>query len=153
MLRSRSHWLAAALIATSVLTTAVASAQQPTPAPHGDRMLSRMQRKLGLTDDQVTKIRAIYAQHRDAHRTVGQSLRQTNIELRQLALSGADPNAIAAKKAQVAQLMSQGMDLRIQTLQEIGPVLTAEQRDKLAQMGPDAMGRRHRGPKPPATQS
>jgi Spy/CpxP family protein refolding chaperone len=45
------------------------------------------------------------------------------------------------------------MDLRVQTLQQIGPILTPEQRTKLAQMGPGAMGRGHRGPKPPATQS
>ena len=155
MLRTRSHWLVAALIASSVLTAATVSdaQQQPTPSPKGDRMFSRMQRHLGLTDDQVSKIRMIYQQHRDARRTLGQSLRQAQTELRQLALGGGDPNAIAAKKTQVAQLMAQGMDLRVQTLQEIGPVLTAEQRDKLAQMGPGAMWHRHRGGKPPATQS
>jgi Spy/CpxP family protein refolding chaperone len=155
MLRTRSHWLVAALIASSVLTAATVSyaQQQPTPSPKGDRMFSRMQRNLGLTDDQVSKIRTIYQQHRDAQHTVWQSLRQAQTELRQLALGGGDPNAIAAKKTQVAQLMAQGMDLRVQTLQEIGPVLTAEQRTKLAQMGPGAMGRRHRGGKPPATQS
>ena len=47
------------------------------------------------------------------------------------------------------QLMSQGLDLRIQTLQQIGPILTQEQRDKLAQLGPAAMWRGHRHHKPP----
>ncbi len=64
-------------------------------------------------------------------------------------LNGGDANAIAAKKVQVAQLMSQGLDLRIQTLQQIGPILTQEQRDKLAQLGPAAMWRGHRHQKPP----
>ena len=83
MLRTRSHWLVAALIASSVLTATTVSyaQQQPTPAPKGDRMLSRMQRNLGLTDDQVSKIRAIYQQHRDAHHTIWQSLRQAQTEL------------------------------------------------------------------------
>ena len=75
-------------------------------------------------------------------------MRQAQTELRQLVLNGGDANAIAAKKAQVAQLMGQGLDMRIQTLQQIGPILTQEQRDKLAQLGPGAMWRGHRHHKP-----
>jgi len=116
-------------------------------------MFSRLQQNLGLTDDQVTQIRAIYAQQRDAHRNLWQSLRQAQTDLRRLALGGGDPNAIAAKKTEVAQLLAQGLDLRVQTLQQVAPVLTAEQRDKLAQMGPAAMWRGQRGPKAPRTQS
>jgi Spy/CpxP family protein refolding chaperone len=151
MVRTRSLWLVAALIVTSVLATApVTHAQSPS---RGDRMFSRLQRNLGLTDDQVTQIRAIYGQHRDAQRTLWQSLRQSQADLRRLVLDGGDPNAIATKKAEVAQLLAQGLDLRVQTLQQIGPILTAEQRDKLAQMGPAAMWRGHRGPRPPQSQS
>ena len=152
MLRTRSLWLVAALIVSSVLmATTVTYAQQP--PSRGDRMFSRMQRNLGLTDDQVNQIRAIYQQHRDAHRTLGQSVHQAQTDLRRLALSGGDPNAVATKKAEVAQLLAQGMDLRVQTLQQIGPILTPDQREKLAQMGPAAMWRGHRGPKPPQSQS
>ena len=150
MPRPRSLWIVAALIASSVLTaTTVTYAQQPPPAPQGHRMLSGLQRNLGLTDDQVTQIRAIFQQQRDARRQLGQSMRQAQTDLRQLVLNGGDANAIAAKKAQVAQLMGQGLDMRIQTLQQIGPVLTQEQRDKLAQLGPGAMWRGHRHHKPP----
>jgi Spy/CpxP family protein refolding chaperone len=149
MLRTTSRWIAAALLATSALAVAsVTQAQQPQPpqqAPaRGDRMFSRMQRNLGLTDDQVTQIKGIYGQQRDAFKQLHQTMRQTQTELRQLALSSGDPNAIAAKKAQVAQLMAQGLELRVQTLQQIGPILTPDQRDKLAQMGPAAMWRGHR---------
>ena len=152
MLRPRAPWLVAALIVSTLVTT-VPVAQAQTPAPRGDRMFSRLQQNLGLTDDQVTQIRAIYAQQRDAHRNLWQSLRQAQTDLRRLALGGGDPNAIAAKKTEVAQLLAQGLDLRVQTLQQVAPVLTAEQRDKLAQMGPAAMWRGQRGPKAPRTQS
>ena len=149
MLRPRPLWIVAALIASSVLTaTTVTYAQQP-PAPRGDRMFSGLQRNLGLTDDQVNQVRAIFQQQRDARRQLRQSMRQAQTDLRQLVLNGGDANAIAAKKAQVAQLMGQGLDMRIQTLQQIGPILTQEQRDKLAQLGPGAMWRGHRHQKPP----
>ena len=149
MLRPRSLWIVAALVASSVLTAAtVTHAQQP-PAPHGARMFSGLQKNLGLTDDQVNQIRTIFQQQRDARRQLWQSMRQAQTDLRQLGLNGGDAGAIAAKKAQVAQLMGQGLDLLIQTLQQIAPILTQEQRDKLAQLGPGAMWRGHRHHKPP----
>jgi Spy/CpxP family protein refolding chaperone len=144
--------LVAALIASSVVTAATVTHAQA-PAGKGDRMFSRLQQRLGLTDDQVTQIRAVYQNQRDAQRQLGTSLRQAQVDLRQLALSGGDPNAVATKKTQVAQLLAQGVDLRVQTLQQIGPILTPEQRDKFAQMGPAAMWRGRHGPKAPRTQS
>src|SRR5256885_17048539 len=97
MQRTRTLWLVAALIASTVLTAAsVGYADQGTS--RGDRMFSRMQRNLGLTDDQVTQIRAIYQQHRDAQRTLWQSLRQSQTELRQLALGGGVPQVTPAHK-------------------------------------------------------
>jgi Spy/CpxP family protein refolding chaperone len=153
MLRIRSQWIAAALIVSSVLAAAtVAHSQQPTPGK-GDRMLSRLQKNLGLSDAQVTQIRGIFEQQREAHKQLGQTLRQAHTDLRQLALAAGDPAAVAAKKAEVAQLMAQGLDLRVQTLQQIGPILTPEQRDKLAEMGPSAMWRGHRHHKAPQRQS
>ena len=146
MLRPRSLWIVAALVGSSVL--AAATITQAQPAAHGDRMYFRLQKNLGLTDDQVNQIRTIFQQQRDARRQLGQAMHQAQTDLRQLVLNAGDANAIAAKKAQVAQLMAQGLDMRIQTLQQIGPILTQEQRDKLAQMGPGAMWRGHRHPKP-----
>ena len=149
MLRPRFLWIVAALVASSVLAAAtVTQAQQP-PAPQGHRMFSGLQQNLGLTDDQVNQVRTIFQQQRDARRQLWQSMRQAQTDLRQLVLNGGDPAAIAAKKAQVAQLMGQGLDLRIQVLEQIGPILTQEQRDKLAQLGPAAMWRGHRHHKPP----
>jgi Spy/CpxP family protein refolding chaperone len=149
MLRPRSLWIVAALVASSVLTPAtVTHAQQP-PAPQGARMFSRLQQNLGLTDDQVNQIRTVFQQQRDARRQLGQTMRQAQTDLRQLLLNAGAADAITAKKAQVAQLMAQGLDLRVQTLQQIGPILTQEQRDKLVQLGPAAMWRGHRYHKAP----
>lgn len=143
MPRTRTVWIVAALIASSVLTATIAQAQQP-PTSMADRMLQRLQQNLGLTDDQVTQIRAIHQGQRDARRQLWQSVRQAQRDLRQLALNDGDASALAAKKTELAQLQAQGLDLRVQALQQIGPILTAEQRDKLAQMGPAAMWRGHR---------
>ena len=154
MLRTRSHWLATALIASSVFTATIAQAQQPpptqtqTPTARGDRMYHQLQKKLGLTDAQVSQIRPIFQAQRDAGKQLWQAMRQARTDLRQAALNGGDAGTLAAKKATVAQLQAQGLDMRVQTLQQIGPILTQEQRDKLAQMGPAAMFRgHHRGPK------
>ena len=149
MVRPRSLWIVAALVVSSALTAAIVTHAQQPPTPHGDRMFSRLQKNLGLTDDQVNQIRAIFQQQRDARRQLGQSMHQAQTDLRQLVLNAGDATVIAAKKAQVAQLMAQGLDMRIQTLQQIGPILTQEQRDKLAQLGPGAMWRGHRHHKPP----
>lgn len=144
MLRTRSLWLVAVLLVSSVLTAAtVTHAQQPPPS-RGDRMFDRLQKNLGLSEAQVPQIRAVFQQQRDAHRQLGQTMRQKQTELRQLALNSGDATTIAAKKAEVAQLMAQGLDLRVQSLQQIGPILTQEQRDKLTRMGPAAMWRGHR---------
>jgi Spy/CpxP family protein refolding chaperone len=149
MLRSRSLAVVAALLVSSVLATATLThAQGPqSPGTKGGGMLSRLQEKLGLSDDQMTQIRGVFQQQRDAQRQLGKTMRQAQTDLRQLALNAGDPNAIAAKKAEISQLSAQALDLRVQTLQQIGPILTAEQRDKFAQMGPGAMwrGPRHHG--------
>lgn len=144
MLRTRSLSLVAALLVSSALTVAtVTSAQDATPS-RGDRMFTRLQQNLGLSDAQVTQVRAIFQQQRDAHRQLGQAMHKARTELRQLALNSGDANAIAAKKAEVNQLMAQSLDLRVQSMQQLGPILTQEQRDKLAQMGPSAMWKGHR---------
>jgi Spy/CpxP family protein refolding chaperone len=109
----------------------------------------KFQDHLGLTDDQMTRIREVHERDRDQHRQVGQALHKAQAELRQLALSGADPAAVQRKEAEVHQLMSQMVSMRTKHLQEIGPILTPEQREKMAQMW-DGHGRHpgRRGSKP-----
>ena len=99
----------------------------PAPRAHG---MDRMKQRLGLSDDQVTAIRAAFGRHRDEQKQAWQALRTAQADLRQLALNGGD---VTAKTAEVQQLLGQSVALRVKVMQEIGPVLTPEQRVKFAQ--------------------
>jgi Spy/CpxP family protein refolding chaperone len=132
--------LGSALLLGTLTMGSVASAQTPAPpAPQNrqarqDKMLGRLQQKLGLTDDQVTQIRQVQDRHRDARRQIYTSLRQANGQLRQLALTGTDDAALQQKTSEVQALVGQSIALRAQTLREIAPILSPEQRQAWAQM-------------------
>jgi Spy/CpxP family protein refolding chaperone len=129
--------------------TGVAFAQdtQPKPAPtqraHG---MAHLQKRLGLTDDQAKAVTAAYAKHRDEQKQAWQALRVAQADLRKLALNGGDTTA---KTAEVQQLLGQTVAVRVKVLQEIGPVLTPEQRVKFAEARPEH-GMRHHHRKAPA---
>ena len=114
---------------------------QTTPTHRGHGM-GRLQKRLGLTDDQVKVVKGAYQKHRDEQRQAWQAVSAAQKELRQLALNGADAGAIQAKTAEVQQLMGQSLAARVKILQEIGPVLTPEQRAKFAE-GYGHRGMRH----------
>jgi Spy/CpxP family protein refolding chaperone len=123
--------------------TGVALAQntQTPPAPEQQRGpgMGRHKNRLGLTEDQRKVIKGAYEKHREEQRQAWRAAAAAQKELRQLALNGADAGAIQAKTAEVQQLMGQSMAVRVKVLQEIGPVLTPEQRAKFAE------GHGHRG--------
>jgi Spy/CpxP family protein refolding chaperone len=145
MQRTRSHWVAALVLGSTLLATVAAraadtpSSGQPTDRPH---RMSRFQQALSLTGEQMQAIRDVHARHADSRKQLWQSLRQARLDLRKLALNGADAAAIQAKSAEVSQLWSQQVAMNVQTLQEISPILTPEQRDKLAQIGEGGHGHR-----------
>lgn len=129
-----------ALLVGTLATGSVAIAQN-TQAPSAQnrqawqqKMLGHLKQKLGLTDDQVTQIRQVQDRHRDARRQVYTSLRQANAQLRELALTGTDDAAVQQKTAEVQSLLGQSIALRTQTLREIAPILTPEQRQAWVQM-------------------
>jgi Spy/CpxP family protein refolding chaperone len=128
--------------------TGVALAQDTQGKPaqtqraHG---MARLQQRLGLTDDQVKAITAAYTKHREEQKQAWQALRVAQAGLRQLALNGGDTTA---KTAEVQQLIGQTVGARVKVLQEIGPILTPEQRVKFAEARPNHGMRHHR--KPPA---
>ena len=136
MLRIRSRWLPALILGSTLATTAVAgAADTATPAGPPSGHAGRLQQALGLTDDQMSSIRQLFAQRAADRKQLSQSLRQAQSELRQLALTGGDPAAIQAKQAEVTQLLSQRVAMRVESLQAIAPILTPDQRAKLAQVG------------------
>lgn len=150
----RYAFLTALALAVGLLGPAAALADQANPPAdgkpgHHQRFQQRFQEKLGLTDDQMTKIREVWKNQRDTARPVYQALRLANQQLRELALNGDPGNAIPAKLAEIEGLQGQALQLRVNALKEIGPLLTDEQRQKLAQMSPMGWHRHHRRPAPP----
>lgn len=142
MLRTRSRWLAALILGSTLATTAAAGAADTAnfagpPSGHA----GRLQQALGLSDDQMSNIRQLFAQRAADRKQLWQSLHQAQSELRQLALNGGDPAAIQAKQAEVAQLLNQSVAMRVESLQAIAPILTPDQRAKLAQIGFGHRGR------------
>ena len=108
----------------------------------------RLQQELGLTDSQVQALREIRERQRGAARQVWGALVRAQAELRQLALGGAADATVQAKIAEIEQLHRQGLELRVATLREMAPILSEEQRQKLAQMSPWRWHRRHHPPTP-----
>ena len=144
----------AALGALSVvLVAAAAYAADPQTTPQGQPQRGAwLQQKLGLTDVQAEQIREIRAKDFESQKQNWQALRKAQGELRRMALTGADQRTLAAKQTEVQNLLNQSMQARIATLQQIGPILSPEQREAYAKMM--EQGPRHhrhmRGGTPPA---
>jgi periplasmic protein CpxP/Spy len=130
--------LASVSPALAAASPASADAAQP------QHYTQRLQKRLGLTDDQAAKVQAVQQQNHDAFRQVAASLRKAQADLRQMALNGADAAAVQAKTAEVQQLLGQIVQLRVQTLQQLAPILTPEQRQKMAQLGMHERGHHRR---------
>jgi Spy/CpxP family protein refolding chaperone len=151
MRRQISTLVLAGLLGGALVATTAAAQAPPTtaPAPKADKqhMMGRLQQRLGLTPEQV---QAFQAAHQRQHETMKQlfpALRQARIDLRQLALNGGADDAIQAKAQEVQRLTNDMLQARVKALQEVAPILTPEQREKLAQI--EYQGGRHRGPRGP----
>lgn len=137
-------------LGVSLVGHAWASAPDGTRQQWQERRSQHFQQWLGLTDEQMTQIQAIRQRDAAVKKQIGGSLRQAQAELRQLALNGDDPAVIQAKQTDVQQLLGQMVQLRVNSLREMAPLLTQEQRDKLAKspMGHGGHGRHRQGPPP-----
>jgi Spy/CpxP family protein refolding chaperone len=113
-------------------------------------MLSRLQQKLNLTNDQVASIRDIQNRHRDARIQAARALHEARAQYRTMALTGADDAALQQKAAEIQTLAGQSLQLYTQTLRETAQVLTPEQRTAFAQMR--AGGGWHHGQRGPTRQ-
>ena len=118
-----------------------------TPAPRANGM-GRIKQKLGLTDDHANAVKAAHEKYRDEGRQAWKALHVAQMDLRKLALNGADAGAIQAKTLEVQQLTAQTVTVRVKVLQEIGPVLTPEKRARFAEMHMGGSRHHHRGGKP-----
>ena len=130
------------LVATLVTATALYAADPQTAPDRAKRWESRLQHKLGLTEDQLQAFRQVYASRDvEAQRQQHKAMRAAQAELRRLALNGADDTTLQAKQTEVQNLLTQSMQMRLQTLKQVGPILNPDQREAYAKM----MERGHRG--------
>ena len=153
MKRVNKSALAALPLALAVATGAVAdSSAAPTPADaHEAGKGHWLQSKLGLSNDQVQAIDAAKAANRDARRQLQSQFRQAMADARQAALNGDDAES---KNAAAAKLFGQILDLRAKELQQIGALLTPDQRATFASLK-ERGGHghwRHRHQSPPDTE-
>jgi Spy/CpxP family protein refolding chaperone len=143
---TRAFWVRSVmtfLVASLALGGVVLAADPPRPPagqPHGRAWLKA---ELGLTEEQATAIREVRKEQAEAHRLNFQALGQAQRELRRLVLEGADEAIVQAKQEEVAQLLAESVRLRMETLKRISPILTPEQRQKLAELGERGWPHRH----------
>jgi Spy/CpxP family protein refolding chaperone len=140
----------ALILGSTLVSTTALAADLTNAGPAATLPWSRLQQQLGLTEEQTQAIHEVHARRAASSKELRRSIRQAQSELRQLALNGGDQAANQAKTATVAQLLSQSLEMRVASLQEISPILTPEQRAKFAQMGPGSF--RHRGGHRPQVQ-
>lgn len=162
--RRHAWWVAGFLVlglAVGVAVPAWAQAAPPAPPRQREQVLTpedraamadiywrRIQAKLGLTDQQVTDLRALLQDRRSAARATVQALIEARRQLRTLwTQPTADPAAIQSVATQVKTLQNQLFDQRLQTRLAIRAKLTPEQWQQWMTLR-QGRGRRwmHRGP-------
>ncbi|OLB97169.1 MAG: hypothetical protein AUH30_10990 [Candidatus Rokubacteria bacterium 13_1_40CM_68_15] len=137
--------VAVTLALAAGVTTVASAAQSPqAQTEQQPRWDNRLQQQLGLSDQQVQAIREIYQRDADTKRQHWQQLRQAQAELRHLALTSSDNQTIQAKQDEVQRLMAQSVQMRTSTLRQVAPILTPDQREKLAQLMERGGHGRHR---------
>jgi Spy/CpxP family protein refolding chaperone len=137
-------WLRAltlALPAVLLAVTAALAAQPPGAEGRHRSWELRLQERLGLTDQQTQAIREIYQREAEARKQHGQALRQAQAELRRAVLADIDEATLRARQAEVARLLAESLQMRVNTLKAIAPLLTPEQREQFAKLMEEGRGR------------
>jgi Spy/CpxP family protein refolding chaperone len=100
----------------------------------GMMMAYRMMYRLGLSDDQRAKVRKIMEQHHKQMWTVMGDMMDARNKLRDLYDEDQpDPAKVGAAFAEVSKFHRQMLEARVRIRNEIGEVLTPEQREQLGQ--------------------
>jgi Spy/CpxP family protein refolding chaperone len=148
----------AAALGPTLITAQAGTGTAPDaqPAPGQKRYghwPSRLKQDLALTDDQASQIGQVFQRSMQTARPHYQAIRAARAELRRLVLTEADQASIQAKEAELQQLLARTVQMRVQTLKEITPILSPEQREKFAQMeqGGRFGGHHRRHRQPPAS--
>lgn len=109
---------------------------------HGEGKLKKLTEKLDLTDDQSTQIEAIHEKYSQANQQSRQELQQAKEEMRSLLTSNANPNQLRQQHQAMQDLRQQLGNSRFESMLEVREILTAEQRQKMADMMAQHRGRR-----------
>jgi Spy/CpxP family protein refolding chaperone len=122
--------LAVTLTASAALlhSALAQSSATPTPGAFGGHRLQWLQKKLGLSDDQVQQIQAVYANDQSQRQQLRSQLKQAFADFRQSALNG------NADDSNLKTLSGQMLDLKGKELQQIGAILSPDQRTAFAAM-------------------
>jgi Spy/CpxP family protein refolding chaperone len=144
-------WLRALTLALPAILLAATAARAAQPSSAEGRHRSwelRLQERLGLSDQQTQAIREIHQRDAEARTQHWQALRRAQAELRRAVLADIDQATLQARQAEVARLLAESVQMRVNTLKAIAPLLTPEQREQFAKLMEEGRGRhghhRHR---------
>lgn len=108
--------------------------------------MERMVQELGLTQDQQTKIKAIWESAKNDKNPQRQQLRTEMENMRSLMARSASTNELRQQHNKIKTLRDQMGDQRFETMLQVYEVLTPQQRTKFAEMMQKRGGMRgHRG--------
>ena len=127
--------LAAAVIAGGLTVNKTLAADQQAPGSIREKIRQRIAEKLGLTEDQKSQIKAIYAGEKDALKPLLTQLHEARVGLR-AAIRASDANE-AAVRAASAKVAAAEADLAVERMKlsgKINPILNDEQRQKIGEM-------------------
>ena len=135
-----------AVPAALAIAMGAVAATDSTAEKHGDRSarkVERMKEKLGLSDDQVKSLQAVFASSKEDRREGGADFRKAMTDFRKAALEG-NSKTVASKRDAILKAHGERLDKQAEKLAKIGEILTPEQRTKFAEMkGKGFHGKRH----------
>src|SRR5262245_8291182 len=121
--------LAAAVLAGGIAFNINAAAERP--LPHRGALADRAKERLGLTDEQVSKIKSELSSEKESIKDLLHRLHTARTELRDVVQqSGASEGSIRDAAAKVARAASDAAVLRAKVFKGVSAVLTDEQKAK-----------------------
>jgi len=126
--------LAAALAAGGLAATKT-YAENAAPAPAAGKFFQRLAEKLNLTDDQKSQFKTILAEEKDNLKPLLTALHDARKNLRTAIHAGdASESSVRAAAAQAAAAQADLAVERMKLYGKIAPLLTDEQRQKIAEL-------------------
>jgi Spy/CpxP family protein refolding chaperone len=125
--------LAAGLIAGGLLTSNSRAVEQPAgPGRLHGQLLERAKEKLGLTDDQIARIRSELSVDKDTIKALISRLHQAKTALREaIQASDATESSVRAASTTVASVEADIAVERMKLHSRISPILTDDQKEKI----------------------